>query len=381
MFMSRHAMLIALSEHDCQELERWVNAHRTPQQVAQRCRIVLEAAHGQQDKDITKSMQINSKTVALWRQRFLSEGPDCLWEVASGRGRKPQLTPDKIEGIINAALQTTPDGATHWSCRTMAEKQGVSKATINRIWQSHSLQPHRTDRFKLSRDPRFLEKLTDVVGLYLNPPEKALVICVDEKSQIQALDRTQPGLPMKKGRCGTMTHDYRRHGTTTLFAALELAQGKVIGQCYARHRHQEFLKFLKRLDNEFPPEKQLHLVMDNYGTHKHATVRKWLDRHPRFVSHFIPTSSSWLNLVERWFGELTGKRIRRGVFVSVPDLVATIEKYLEVLNTNPKPFVWTATIESIVEKLTHCKQTLEKIQPGCTAPRSRKPRKNNSSRL
>jgi|SRR5208283_3506910 len=381
MFMSRHAMPIALSEHDCQELERWVNAHRTPQQVAQRCRIVLAAAHGQQDKDIAKSMQINSKTAALWRQRFLSEGPDCLWEVAAGRGRKPQLAPDKIEGIINTTLQTTPDGATHWSCRTMAEKQGVSKATINRIWQSHGLQPHRTDRFKLSRDPRFLEKLTDVVGLYLNPPEKALVLCVDEKSQIQALDRTQPGLPMKRGRCGTMTHDYKRNGTTTLFAALELAQGKVIGQCYARHRHQEFLKFLKRLDDEFPPEKQLHLVMDNYGTHKHATVRKWLDRHPRFVSHFIPTSSSWLNLIERWFAELTGKRIRRGVFVSVADLITAIDEYLEVWNTNPKPLVWTATVESIIGKLACCKQTLEKIQPGCTASRSRKPKKDNSSRL
>jgi len=220
-----------------------------------------------------------------------------------------------------------------------------------------------------------------VVGLYLNPPEKALVLCVDEKSQIQALDRTQPGLPMKKGRCGTMTHDYKRNGTTTLFAALELAQGKVIGQCYARHRHQEFLKFLKRLDTEFPAEIKLHLVMDNYGTHKHPKVRGWLQRHPRFVPHFIPPRSSWLNLIERWFGELTGKRIRRGVFVSVADLVAAIEDYLAVWNTNPKPLVWTATVASIVEKLSHCKQTLEKIKPGCTLPRSRKRRKNNSSCL
>jgi transposase len=374
-------MPVTLNEADQKELERWVSAHRTPQQVAQRCRIVLAAANGQPDKDIAVNMQINVKTVALWRQRFAGEGPDCLWEVAQGRGHKPRFTPDKIEGIINATLQTKPAGATHWSCRTMAEKYGVSKATVNRIWQSHNLQPHLINRFKLSHDPKFLEKLTDVVGLYLNPPEKALVLCVDEKSQIQALDRTQPGLPLKKGRCGTMTHDYKRNGTTTLFAALELAQGKVIGQCYARHRHQEFLKFLKCLDGEFPPEKQLHLVMDNYGTRKHATVRKWLDRHPRFVCHFIPTSSSWLNLIERWFGELTGKRIRRGVFVSVADLAASIEEYLEVWNTKPKPFVWTATIESIVEKLTHCKQTLEKIQPGCTTPRSRKPRKNNSSRL
>jgi hypothetical protein len=220
--MPRRAVSVTLSESNRQELERWVNAHRTPQQVAQRCRIILAAARGEKDKDIAENMKVNFKTVALWRQRFLNEGSDCLWEVGAGRGRKPQLTTEKIEKVIDATLQTFPQGATHWSCRTMAEKQGVSKATINRIWQSHGLQPHRVEGFKLSRDPRFLEKLTDVVGLYLNPPEKALVLCVDEKSQIQALDRTQPGLPLKKGRCGTMTHDYKRNGTTTLFAALEL---------------------------------------------------------------------------------------------------------------------------------------------------------------
>jgi transposase len=381
MSMSRQAIQVTLNESDRHELEGWVGAHRTPQQVAQRCRIVIAAANGQQDKAIAKHLQINYKTAALWRQRFCNEGPDCLWEVASGRGRKPQLTSAKIEEIINATLQTKPKGATHWSCRTMAEKQGVSKATINRIWQGHNLKPHRIKGFKLSRDPRFLEKLTDVVGLYLNPPEKALVLCVDEKSQIQALDRTQPGLPLKKGRCGTMTHDYKRNGTTTLFAALELAQGKVIGQCYARHRHQEFLRFLKRLDAEFPGNMKLHLVMDNYGTHKHPTVQGWLKRHPRFLPHFVPTSSSWLNLVERWFGELTGKRIRRGVFVSVPDLIAAIEEYLTVWNLNPKPFVWTATVESILDKLSRCKQTLEKIQPGCTLPRFRRTKRNNTSRL
>jgi transposase len=380
-FMARHALTVNLGEPDRQELERWVRAHHTPQQVALRCRIILAAANGQQDKAIANQLQINYKTAALWRQRFCNEGPDCLWEVAAGRGRKPELSATKVNKIINATLQTRPAGATHWSCRTMAEKQGVSKATINRIWQSHNIQPHRTTSFKLSRDPRFLEKLTDVVGLYLNPPEKALVLCVDEKSQIQALDRTQPGLPLKKGRCGTMTHDYKRNGTTTLFAALELAQGKVIGQCYARHRHQEFLKFLKRLDAEFPVEKQLHIVMDNYGTHKHPKVQGWLTRHPRFVSHFVPTSSSWLNLIERWFGELTGKRIRRGVFVSVDALKLAIEEYLAAWNKDPKPFVWTATVESIVNKLGRCKQTLEKIQPGCTLPRSRKKKADNTSRL
>jgi transposase len=341
----------------------------------------LAAAAGTQDKDIAKSMKINYKTVALWRKRFCSEGPDCLWEVAAGRGRKPQLTAEKIEEVVNATLQTKPVGATHWSCRTMAEEQGISKSTINLIWQSHGLQPHRTKQFKLSRDPKFLEKLTDVVGLYVNPPEKAIVLCVDEKSQIQALDRTQPGLPLKKGRCGTMTHDYKRNGTTTLFAALEVAEGKVIGQCYARHRHQEFLKFLKRLDSEFPIQIKLHVVMDNYGTHKHPKVQSWLQRHPRFIPHFIPTSSSWLNLVERWFGELTGKSIRRGIFISVDNLVAAIDEYMQAWNINPKPFIWTATVDSIIEKLSRCKQTLEKILPGCTLPRSRKIRKNNTSRL
>ena len=379
--MSRRAIQIASSETDSKELKRWVGAHRTPQQVVQRCGIILAAAAGKQDKEIAGSMQINHKTVALWRQRFCSEGSDCLWEVAAGRGRKPHLTADKIEEVINATLQTKPWGVTHWSCRTMAKEQGISKATINRIWQSHGLQPHRIKQFKLSRDPKFLEKLTDVVGLYLNPPEKAIVLCVDEKSQIQALDRTQPELPLKKGRCGTVTHDYKRNGTTTLFAALEVAQGKVIGQCYARHRHQEFLKFLKRLNAEFPVEIKLHIVMDNYGTHKHPKVQGWLQRHPRFVPHFIPTSSSWLNLVERWFGELTGKRIRRGAFLSVDDLIAAIDEYLQAWNANPKPFVWTATIESIIAKLSRCKQTLEKIQPGCTLPHSRKNRKNNTSCL
>jgi len=380
MFMPKHAIAVTITEPDRQELEHWVSAHRTPQQVAQRCRIILEAAKGQKDKEIAQSMEVNRKTVALWRQRFFKEGPDCLWEVAPGRGRKPQLSADKVEGIINTTLRSRPAGATHWSCRTMAEQQGVSKATVSRIWQSHGLKPHRTKAFKLSRDPKFLEKLTDVVGLYLNPPDKALILCVDEKSQIQALDRTQPGLPLKKGRCGTMTHDYKRHGTTTLFAALEVAQGKVIGQCFARHRHQEFLKFLKRLDSEFPAEVRLHMVMDNYGTHKHPKVQDWLQRHPRFIPHFVPTSSSWLNLVERWFGELTGKRIRRGVFVSVDDLISAIEEFLAAWNANPKPFVWTATVESIIEKLARCKQTLERIQPGCTAPRTRK-RKNKSSCL
>lgn len=242
----------------------------------------------------------------------------------------------------------------------MARAQGVSAATVQRIWNAHGLQPHRVKTFKVSRDPRFVEKLTDVVGLYLNPPDKALVLCVDEKSQIQALQRTQPGLPLKKGRLGTMTHDYKRHGTTTLFAALNVLDGTVIGQCQGRHRHQEFLKFLRRLDKEFPG-RQLHLILDNYGTHKHPRVRDWLANKPRFALHFTPTSSSWLNLVERWFRELTDKRIRRGVFHSVDELTSEIDTYIKRHNQAPKPFAWTASVEKILRKVSKCKTILETL--------------------
>jgi transposase len=370
------ACALNLKESDALQLRQWSSAFGTPQQVALRCRIVLAAAEGKSDYEIAAQLSANRKTVMLWRARFEQEGLDGLWEVAAGRGRKPTYGPEKIHSIVDATLRSKPKGMTHWSCRSMAEAQEVSKSTVNNIWRGHNIKPHRTKTFKLSRDAKFLEKLTDVVGLYLNPPQQAVVLCVDEKSQIQALDRTQPGLPLKKGRCGTMTHDYKRNGTTTLFAALEVLQGRVIGQCYERHRHQEFLRFLRRLDGEFPGKVPLHLVLDNYGTHKHAAVRAWLKRHPRFVCHFVPTSSSWLNLVERWFGELTNKRIRRGSFGSVADLKQAIDEFLGTWNEKPKPFVWTATVESIIEKLSHCRQTLEQILPGCTLPRSRKKAKN-----
>lgn len=363
---------LSLKDADEQQLRRWISAFGTPQQVALRSQIVLAAAEGKSDNAIAQQLAVNRKTVTLWRARFEQEGMDGLWEVAPGRGRKPTYGPDKIQAIVDATLRTKPKGMTQWSCRLLAAEQGVSKSTINSIWQGHHLKPHLVKTFKLSRDARFLEKLTDVVGLYLNPPQQAMVLCVDEKSQIQALDRTQPGLPLKKGRCGTMTHDYKRNGTTTLFAALEILQGRVVGQCYERHRHQEFLRFLRRLDQQFPGDLRLHLVMDNYGTHKHPRVRAWLKRHPRFVPHFVPTSSSWLNLVERWFGELTRKRIRGGSFGSVADLQIAIEDFLQAWNENPKPFVWTATVDSIVEKLSRCRQTLEQIQPGGTLPRKRK---------
>ena len=363
---------MSLAEAEREQLEQWVAAHGTPQQVALRCRIVLAAAAGETNLQIGAACQIDVKTVALWRGRFIQSGPEGLWEIAAGRGRKPTYSARKIKAIVQATLLSKPEGMTQWSCRQMAQAQGVSKSTISTIWRSHNLKPHRVKSFKLSRDARFLEKLTDVVGLYLNPPDQAMVLCVDEKTQIQALERTQPGLPMKKGRLGTMTHDYKGNGTTCLFAALEVLQGKVVGQCFTRHRHQEFLRFLRRLDGEFPGQITLHLVMDNYGTHKHPNVQAWLKRHPRFVAHFVPTSSSWLKLVERWFGELTAKAVRRGSFTSVADLESSIAAFLEAWNENPNPFVWTATVESIQAKLARCRQTLEQIKPGCTAPRTRK---------
>jgi transposase len=377
--MSRKIPALTLNSVEQEQIRQWLSAHGTPQQVALRCRIILAAADGQAESAIATQLGTNRKTVRLWRSRYGERGLEGLWEIAPGRGRKPTYGPEKIKAIVDATLQTKPAGMTQWSCRQMAKAQGVSKSTVSNIWRSHQVKPHRVKRFKLSRDPRFLEKLTDVVGLYLNPPQQAMVICVDEKSQIQALDRTQPGLPLKKGRCGTMTHDYKRHGTTTLFAALEVLEGRGIGQCFERHRHQEFLRFLRRLDQEFPGPVTLHLVMDNYGTHQQPKVRAWLQRHPRFVPHFVPTSSSWLNLIERWFAELTNKRVRGGSFRSVEDLEKAITEFLAVWNEHPKPFVWTATVESIKAKLARCRQTLEQIQPGCTLPRSRKSRKTLSS--
>jgi transposase len=368
----RSTFPLVVSQDQERQIEQWLAALGTPQQVALRCRIVLAAGRGESEAAIASKLEVNRKTVRLWRERFARDGLSGLWEIAAGRGRKAIYDADRIKAVIDATLQSKPKGGTHWSCRLMAASQGISKSTISTVWKSHNIKPHRTKTFKLSRDPKFLEKLTDVVGLYLNPPDKAMVLCVDEKSQIQALNRTQPGLPLKKGRCGTMTHDYKRNGTTTLFAALDLLQGKVIGDFHKRHRHQEFLKFLRRLDREFSGKQSLHLVMDNYGTHGHADVKAWLGKHPRFVIHYVPTSCSWLNLIERWFAELTNKRIRRDSFLSVDDLIIAINEFLTAWNDNPKLFVWTATVDAIVEKLARCRQTLEQIQPGCTAPKTRK---------
>ncbi|HEX9771914.1 MAG TPA: IS630 family transposase [Steroidobacteraceae bacterium] len=370
--MPNLGLSIKVSSAERAQLRQWECAHGTPQQVALRCRIILEALAGEDNVSIAEELEVSRATVQLWRKRVHQRGIGEVWQIAPGRGRKPHYDQAKRDRIIESTLQSKPQGMTHWSCRQMAQAQGVSKNTVNRLWQLHNIKPHLSGAFKLSRDAKFLEKLTDVVGLYLNPPEKALVLCLDEKSQIQALDRTQPGLPLKKGRCGTMTHDYKRNGTTTLFAALNVLDGKVIGECHGRHRHQEWLRFLRRLDNEFPSQLKLHLVMDNYGTHKEPHVQAWLKKHPRFVCHFVPTSSSWLNLVERWFRELTDKAIRRGSFVSVPDLKRAIDEFMESWNQNPKPFIWMAAVEDIVQKIARARAKMEQIKPGSTLPRGKK---------
>jgi transposase len=329
--------------------------------LVQRAQIVQMAADGVFSHDIARHLKISRPTVQLWRQRFLSFRCAGLEKDAPRPGRLPKILPRKIKAVVEATLHTTPPNATHWSTRTMAQSQGISRMAVQRIWARHNLKPHLVKTFKISRDKHFIEKLCDVVGLYLNPPDRSLVLCVDEKSQIQALDRTQPGLPLKKGRCQTMTHDYKRNGTTTLFAALSMLDGKVIGDCMPRHRHQEFIRFLKKIDAETPLGLDLHLIVDNYGTHKHPRVKSWLKRHPRFHLHFIPTSSSWLNLVERWFREITDKRIRRGSFASVPALITAIQEYLANHNQNPRVFIWSASVDQILTKITKCKEALDAL--------------------
>ena len=343
------AMLIVDSQREV--LAKLCRSRTAPYRQVQRARVLLLAADGVANTLIAESVGVSPATVSNWRERFEQDGLRDLGVVRAGRGRKAQISDEKVAEIVRATLHDKPPGETHWSCRSMARAQGVSPATVQVIWSARGLKPHLVKTFKLSNDKHFERKLIDVVGLYLNPPEKAVVLCMDEKSQIQALDRTQASLPMKKGRAGTMTHDYKRNGTTTLFAALDVLTGKVIGQCLPRHRHEEFLKFLRTIDREVPEGLQLHLILDNYATHKHANVKTWLAKHSRFHLHFIPTSSSWLNMVERFFAKLDDKAIRRGVFQSVPELIAAIESYLTTNNTDPAPFVWTATAEQILEKV------------------------------
>ncbi len=348
--------MVITPEHR-QELARLVRSGKTEQRIALRARIVLGAADGQSTNALAKALKTSRPTVLDWRQRFAEGGVDALYDDRPrGRSFKPLTRAQEAE--IVATTQRAPTHATQWSCRSMANICGVSKASVQRVWHAHGLKPHLIKTFKLSNDPHFIEKLEDVVGLYLTPPEHALVLCLDEKSQIQALDRTQPGLPMKKGRAGTMTHDYKRHGTTTLFAALDVLKGQVIGRCMPQHRHQEFLKFLKVIDRSTPQHLDLHCIADNYATHKKQEVTDWLAKHPRFHFHFIPTASSWLNLVERWFGKITTTRIRRGVFTSVPDLERAIYDYIEHHNINPKPFVWTKSAHDILLKINRGRAAL-----------------------
>ncbi len=317
-------------------LNSWTRGRNLPCLKVVRAKIISLAADGLLNKDIPKGVSVSRPTVQLWRGRFLALRQAGLEKHTPRPGRKPRVSPKKIRVVVEATLRTEPPNATHWSTRSMAKAQGLSQSTIQRIWKQHNLKPHRIKTFKLSRDKQFVEKLQDVVGLYLNPPDKALVMCVDEKSQIQALNRTQPGLPLKKGRCARMTHDYKRNGTPTLFAALSMLDDKVVGDCMPRRRHQEFIRFLKKIDGETPSELELHLIVENYGSHKHPRVKSWLRRHPRFHLHFAPTSRSWLNLIERWFREITDKRIRQGSFHSVPELIQATKEYLDNYNRNPK---------------------------------------------
>jgi len=368
----RTGISITLKAADRRRLKVLARDRNAPHKHVWRAEIVLLSADGIGTNEIMRRTGKSKTCVWRWQERFMQEGFDGLLRDKTRPSRIQPLGSNITERVVMLTQSEPPAEATHWTAAMMGKIVDISPSSVQRIWRAHGLQPHRVKQFKLSTAPQFVDKLRDIVGLYVDPPAHAVVLSVDEKSQIQALDRTQPGLPMKKGRCATMTHDYKRHGTTTLFAALEVLQGRVIGQCYERHRHQEFLKFLRRLDEEFPGDIPLHLVMDNYGTHKHPRTVAWLNRHSRFISHFVPTSSSWLNLIERWFGELTSKRVRRGSFFSVDDLQRAITDFLNAWNEEPKPFVWTATVESIQAKLSRCRQTLEQIQPGCTKPRTRK---------
>jgi len=339
-------------------LMQLVKKRTTPQRVAERAKIVLGSADGRSSSAICAQVGVTKPTVRKWLDRYETGGIGALLEDRPRSGRPRTITVKDEAEIVRMTLEEKPENATHWSCRLMAEAAGVHPTTVSRIWRAHGLQPHRTEYFKLSTDPRFVEKLRDVVGLYVDPPERAVVLAFDEKSQIQALDRTQPGLPLKKGRAGTMTHDYKRHGTTTLFAALDVATGEVLHECMPRHRHQEFLKFLRKIERKVPPELDIHVILDNYATHKHPAVKAWLERHPRVQFHFIPTSSSWLNLVERFFSELTTRQLKRLAVSSVPELIAAIEAYIGRRNQDPTPFVWTASAKSIIAKVQKAKAIL-----------------------
>jgi transposase len=355
----RQASVIELDDAQREKLMRLAHSNTTEVRLARRASIVLLAADGFDNYRISEMLGVGRIQVGRWRERYAEGGLAAIERDLPRGGRKP--TVDAAE-IVRLTTQTQPEGATQWSTRTLAAVAGVSDTTIQRIWKAHGLKPHRVKRFKVSRDPQFAEKLEDIVGLYMSPPEHALVLCCDEKSQVQALDRTQPGLPMKPGRAATMTHDYKRNGTTTLFAAMNTLDGSVISRCEQRHRHVEWLIFLRQINRETPPDKSLHLICDNYATHKHPKVKEWLAKHPRFHVHFTPTSASWLNMVERFFRDITTQRLRHGVFRSVPELTAAIAEYIVVHNENPKPFVWTAKAHDILAKVIRANRRLSSKQ-------------------
>ena len=358
----RTARAIELTETERLGLERIARAQRTEVRLLERCHVVLLAAEGLSDMEIGKQLAITRQKAARWRGRFAELRQAGLERDRAGRGRKKTVSPEQVAEVIRRTTQERPPGQTHWSTRTLAAAMGLGATTVRSIWQAHGLKPHLASTFKVSNDPHFAEKLEDIVGLYLAAPEHAMVLCCDEKSQVQALDRTQPGLPLKKGRAETFTHDYVRNGTTTLFAALNVADGQVISTCHPKHRHQEWLKFLKLVDAQTPPERALHIILDNYATHKHPKVKEWLKKHPRFHLHFTPTSASWLNMVERFFREITTKRLRRGVFRSLGDLIAAIDDYIHHYNQRPTPFVWTAKASDILAKVQRARASLDSLR-------------------
>ena len=355
----RVAPEIVLTSDERAELLSLARSKRTSVRLAQRARIVLLAAEGRQNKDIAVELGIGRVQVSRWRERYAESR---LTGIERDRPRGAPPVKVDVARLVELTTQSQPAAATHWSTRTMGAELGISAASVSRHWRANGLKPHLVRSFKVSRDPQFVEKLEDIVGLYLSPPDHALVLCCDEKSQVQALDRTQPGLPLKKGRAATMTHDYKRNGTTTLFAALNVLDGQVIAQCQQRHRHTEWLKFLRQIDRETPQDKALHLIADNYATHKHPVVQAWLAKHPRFNMHFTPTSASWLNMVERFFRDITDKRLRRGVFTSVPELVAAIDEYIAHHNTKPKRFIWTKSARDILQKVIRANSRLSAKQ-------------------
>lgn len=358
----RVAPAVVISEEQRKTLELWARGRSLPARQVERARIVLLAAEGKLDIEIAAELRISNQKSARWRSRFLEQGLRGLEKDAPRPGRTPSIPAATVQAVVRKTTQDQPAHATHWSTRTMAAATGISEASVRRIWKAHGLKPHLVETFKVSNDPQFAEKLEAIIGLYLAPPEHALVLCCDEKSQIQALDRTQPGLPLKRGRGQTMTHDYKRNGTATLFAALNTATGKVISLCQERHRHQEWLKFLRLLDEATPADKQVHIIADNYATHKHPKVQRWLERHRRFHMHFTPTSASWLNMVERFFRDLTVQRLRRGVFRDVEELIAAINEYVDRHNDEPKPFIWTAKASDILEKVKRARAVLNNLQ-------------------